>query len=1255
MTRRTLTIALVLALAAPALLAQDTAKPSESTEDAALRSESRGRYEEALDGFRKAFSEAVKEAGAAGSEEERARDLSRAEFYLEKIGWLTGETTRFRETGKFLEGFDGAATGANLKSWIDWYRARALVAEGRVDEARALLGDLGFVTDFWVAGSFDNERGGGYDRAFPPESGPIDLDQKMKGKDREVTWRRAAFSPVFGYFDLDAQFRPNDQCLAYAAAWLKSPKERDAVVRIGSDEAVKVWVNGTLAIARDVSRPCGFDQDAAAVHLRAGANRILVKVGDETGPWGFRLRFTRPDGSALTDLVVTNTREEIAAAETELAEAGAVAAPEIETSRGAIDVLGAADAAGKANARDLFHLGYLQHRRHYDDRHDRVAMKLLERAVKADPENPFLRYALAVAAEREVEAAVDQEENDRRRAMEKAIELDQNYAQAYYLLAHYYTYTLPIYEKAEANVRRALEVNPAFLDARLLQIDLLRRRGYPAEAQAQLTELLRMEKFAGYTPFLLREADDAASRHRTADEEAALKRALDRDWAEDGARRRLIDTMKEAAKPEEALPLYEERLVLDPYDVGTLGKKALLLEGLGRFEDAAETALRALAICPDDDDLLNQVGRLYYKLEDRDQALAYWKRALDLNPKLADLRRYVEFIDPSSRPYEDAFPVDLAALVARARDFESTENDPWVNVFEQQVDKVNPDGTSSSFRRQVVKILNEQGVKRFDRYGAPYSPSDQAIHWKVFTVHHPDGSTEDGRVIQGRFVDLPRLSPGDVIHLEWRVDDLTQSFFGDYFGETFFFGDWVPTLESEYVVIAPEDKELFFHTRNLDLEPVVSTGPEGKTKIFTFHPKSVEKIRWESNMPAAQEVFPQVQVSNYRSWDDFARWYWQLIRNQFQMNDEMKAKVAELVAGKESRYEKIRAIYDFVVTDIRYDSSWEFGVHGYKPYDATAIWSRKFGDCKDKAILTTTLLKEIGIEAYPVLIYGGQRWKEDLSLPLVGHFNHCISWVPDVDGEGRSMFLDGTAQYHSIEAMPGMDRGAKVLVVRPDGGEIMDVPWNRPEDNGVDQDFTATVNPDGSGTVDVKMVFKGDVAVQIRNAFAVEGQRALRLNMLLGRIFGKATLKEFSFSDLTDLSTIDVTLTMTVEVPKLAEKSSRGLELKLGFDQMNLSSLVASAERKWDVVLGTVSSQVATGTYRIPEGFKIVSRPEDASSDHPWGAASLTVEAEDGVVRFARKLVFKAPRVPAGDYDALREFAAAVDLAAREKVVIASE
>src|SRR5690606_39971797 len=68
-----------------------------------------------------------------------------------------------------------------------------------------------------------------------------------------------------------------------------------------------------------------------------------------------------------------------------------------------------------------------------------------------------------------------------------------------------------------------------------------------------------------------------------------------------------------------------------------------------------------------------------------------------------------------------------------------------------------------------------------------------------------------------------------------------------------------------------------------------------------------------------------LEISTFASWDAFSSWYHHLIRKQFESSPEIRDKVRELVSGISDDLEKIRAIYHFVVTEVRYNA-WEFGV-----------------------------------------------------------------------------------------------------------------------------------------------------------------------------------------------------------------------------------------------------------------------------------------------------------------------------------------
>ena len=74
---------------------------------------------------------------------------------------------------------------------------------------------------------------------------------------------------------------------AYALINIVSPRDRKNVAMgVGSDDGVKVWLNGKVVHVNDVNRGTTGIQDLFRVDLRAGSNLLLVKVTDRFGHWG---------------------------------------------------------------------------------------------------------------------------------------------------------------------------------------------------------------------------------------------------------------------------------------------------------------------------------------------------------------------------------------------------------------------------------------------------------------------------------------------------------------------------------------------------------------------------------------------------------------------------------------------------------------------------------------------------------------------------------------------------------------------------------------------------------------------------------------------------------------------------------------------------------------------------------------------------------------------------------------------------------
>ncbi|MCP4454269.1 MAG: hypothetical protein GY809_22645 [Planctomycetes bacterium] len=128
-----------------------------------------------------------------------------------------------------------------------------------------------------------------FDVAFGPE---IDMSGTWKDVPFSGAQHEIAFSDLIG----------GNHRVVYLRTRFESPIERKAVLELGSDDGVKVWVNRKLVHAHNVTRSAERGQDKVDITLNKGRSTILVKINQGAGGWGFVSCLTDKDGKALTDL-----------------------------------------------------------------------------------------------------------------------------------------------------------------------------------------------------------------------------------------------------------------------------------------------------------------------------------------------------------------------------------------------------------------------------------------------------------------------------------------------------------------------------------------------------------------------------------------------------------------------------------------------------------------------------------------------------------------------------------------------------------------------------------------------------------------------------------------------------------------------------------------------------------------------------------------------------------------------------------------
>lgn len=159
--------------------------------------------------------------------------------------------------------------------------------------------------------SFDK----GYDTAFAPEKdGGVNGKSQPGFKDGEVhNGLQGTNSVIYLYRAIHAD------------------SARPLKLFLGSDDAIKVWFNGTNVLANKIKRGAKADQEQITVSLLAGENKLLMKIVNAEAESGFYFQAGAPE--KVAPLLKIAAKDRTAAQRREIAEYYRSFAPEFEKER----------------------------------------------------------------------------------------------------------------------------------------------------------------------------------------------------------------------------------------------------------------------------------------------------------------------------------------------------------------------------------------------------------------------------------------------------------------------------------------------------------------------------------------------------------------------------------------------------------------------------------------------------------------------------------------------------------------------------------------------------------------------------------------------------------------------------------------------------------------------------------------------------------------------------------------------------------
>lgn len=1134
------------------------------------------------------------------------------------------------------------STDANVKALARGFLSNIELARGRTQKSSDMLEGLNYISKFYVVGSFDNEGKSGCDTDFGPEAA-LDLKASYPAKGRDVSWQRITTRATDGFIDLGAALRPNSEAVAYALTFLDSQEDSRIALNVGSSGAFRLWVNGQKVLSEDRYNTPAPDQSRVAVRLRKGTNRVLLKVCQDTGPLGFFLRQDKVEGGGplaqvtMPDSIPTLEKgvppqPMVLPTLTQLVERELKKAPN--------------DAALRADYATI-----LAFTRAFEEKEKTDAVEA-EKAAAAAPNDVRIQL---IAAQLQQE-----DQNLRRRHIELALKAEPNNPYARLKLAnHEYNREFP--DRALGLLDALIAEYPRYTNAKILRIRALDAMEQPSRALNETEALFRQ---SSKLPLVAQEAARMSrryDRHQEALERLRLSVALRYDDA--SSRRALSTALADMGRVDEAAKELETSLKLNPFNNGVRLSLAELYAANGRMADAEVKFADSKQLCPADPDVYEREGRALLSAGRKEDAIAAFEKSLVYRPQNPSLKEVLRSLQGNSAAA--AYQVfDVKPLIKEADAFAGEDA---VYVVDNAQVRVQPSGLSSRFQQIAVKVFTQRGVEAFRSHPITYSPNRQEVRVLKARVLKPDGSVVDSFGEQerninepwsgmyydarARVLSFPQLDEGDVLELQYRIDDTSQeNLLSDYWGQVDYVQTTAPKVRYRFAVDMPPKRPLYWNKTRLGPGIALATEElEGGRQLYQWTASNVPKVLPEPQMPGWAEVATTLHVSTYQTWDQVGRYYWGLVRDQLTPNEELRRTVDQALQGvnRQDELAVVRALYNFVVTNTRYVAL-EFGIHGYKPYRVDRILSRRFGDCKDKASLIHAMLTVAGVDSQLVLLrmrHLGDIGEEPASLAA---FNHAILYVPKFD-----LFLDGTAEFHGAKELPYADRQANVLVVNPNGGSrFFTTPEAMAEENQTTLQLTVSLQPDGSAKLKGRNTVTGQNAPEYRRSYQTAATRKQTFEQSWANSFPGLTVDSLELTDLTRLDA-DVSVDYALSVPRFAEVLDRGLRFyPFGTGRAFAQAFAPLSERKYDLLLPNAFSNKMELTYELPAGFTGADLPPDVVEDSPFGRARIQLRLVEGKVLATGEIAFTQPRVKANDYPAFRAWLVKVDQLFNRKITV---
>lgn len=430
----------------------------------------------------------------------------------------------------------------------------------------------------------------------------------------------------------------------------------------------------------------------------------------------------------------------------------------------------------------------------------------------------------------------------------------------------------------------------------------------------------------------------------------------------------------------------------------------------------------------------------------------------------------------------------------------------------------------------------------------------------------------------------------------------------------------IPSVNRKIVLTVDKSIEIGFKIFN-DKDHLVkqTTEDNKKTNTYTFIINDAPVFRNEPKAAGRSYEIPHLhfwinsytikgeKIPVFGKVEGLYKYYSDFIKNVNKTEDPaLKKFTLELVKDVKTNDEKMEKIFKFAQEQIKY-VAFESGYEGFIPRNASLVFERKFGDCKDMSSIMTEMAKYADVPNVNLTWIGTRELPysyEELPTPAVD--NHMIATY---ERNGEIIFLDATDSQVPFGLPSEFIQGKEALISKGDSFKIVTVPTLSAEQNKYEDTYSYVLNGnkiEGKG----KLKTNGLTRTYYLNVMSdISKNRKKYIEGILERGNDKLNIVSFTENNIQD-KTLPYEIDYVFENDNYVVHAADETYLNM-FLHKPLIDLIFDENRKTTADLDRLQKFEFKTSFTIPENSKVTYVPENATFENDYIKYKITFDKKE--------------------------------------------